>query len=70
MDDPDWALPVPPSPLPVHRAIDLTSAALLRVQRVRRQLERHEDIASDLDGVEQVLRELGELLIEIRDAPA
>lgn len=54
-------------PTVVHRAIDRLSAALLDVQRLRRQTARVDGFDPDLERLETTLHELGDLLRQLQD---
>jgi hypothetical protein len=54
-------------PTLTHRAIDRLSAALLDVQRLRRQTARVDGLGPDLERLETTLHELGDLLRQLQD---
>jgi hypothetical protein len=54
-------------PTPVHRAIDRLSAALLDVQRLRRQSAAHDALSPDLERLETTLQELGVILRQLQE---
>ena len=59
------------SPGPIHRALDLTTAASLEAQRLARELERDgvlgEAAQPALDQLVTLLHQVGELLKRVRD---
>ena len=68
MDDQDFSLSADSEePTLTHRAIDRLSAALLHVQRLRRQAASHDVLNADLERLEATLQELGGLLRQLQE---